>query len=291
MLYYKFGVRIIIKWVSCIHAIIIVGGMCMYLVKEEYTSQEGLIKHYKEANAGQISYDLRIENVLKVENGNQEKYDSYKLNPGETVFISSVEVIDLPADVIGQVIERYSAIRTGLTIMSPTYIPGHHTKIFTRVTNNSDDIVLLKKEESIVSMMFYRLKQNVTEPYKGAYQEEFEYKKAGIFHTVPTPDVVSIEKKIEDVKTIEKNIYNQIMMLMTIFVAVFSIVNLNVNFIKDDYCLKDLIIYNLVFLGGISTLVTLISCIMCNIKTSVRVMLGTISVALIAAAMFAYNCI
>ena len=78
---------------------------------------------------------------------------------------------------------------------------------------------------------------------------------------------------------------------MTIFVAVFSIVNLNVNFIKDDYCLKDLIIYNLVFLGGISTLVTLISCIMCDIKTNVRAMLGTISVVLMAAAMFAYNCI
>ena len=268
----------------------------MFLSKDEYLPlirERKIVENYIEENAQTISYDLRIDYILSNDD-RHDKLDYFSLAPGATVFIASMENIKVPEDMFFKVIERYSSIRRGIAFESPVYIPGHYTKVFTRITNISNDIIELHKNDSVVSVMFYQLAQKVGEPYKGTYQGEFDFKKAGIYHDVPAPNVVKvkneIEEKVNSVKDIEKKIYDHIMIIMTVFIAAFSLVNLNINFLSSSKTLIDMLVYNLTFLGGLGILVTFISVIMEHVSTSVKVGLGVVSLALIAAALILVFC-
>lgn len=269
----------------------------MFLNKETYiklTEDSSLIEGFTASCAGAISYDLRIDYVFE-NTPDHKQLEQYSLKPGETVIIASKENLNLPNNVAAHIIERNSSIRKGLSIASSVYIPGHHTKVFTRVTNNSNDIILLKKDSSIVSVMFYQYDSDISEPYTGAYQGDFDFKSAGFFHTVPTPDIININKeiddKLKDVKDIEKKIYDHIMIIMTVFIAAFSIVNLNINFLEKGKTLLDMLVYNLTFLGGIGVLVTFISLILQHVSTYTKLLLAAISLLLLFAAMLGAKCV
>ena len=268
----------------------------MFLSKDEYLPlirERKIVENYIEENAQTISYDLRIDYILSNDD-KHEKLECFSLAPGATVFIASMENIKVPEDMFFKVIERYSSIRRGIAFESPVYIPGHYTKVFTRITNISNDIIELHKNDSVVSVMFYQLAQKVSEPYKGTYQGEFDFKKAGIYHDVPAPNVVKvkneIEEKVNSVKDIEKKIYDHIMIIMTVFIAAFSLVNLNINFLANSKTLIDMLVYNLTFLGGLGILVTFISVIMQHIPNYVKIALGAVSLSLIAAALILVFC-
>ena len=263
----------------------------MFLSKDEYLPlirERKIVENYIEENAQTISYDLRIDYILSNDD-KHEKLECFSLAPGATVFIASMENIKVPEDMFFKVIERYSSIRRGIAFESPVYIPGHYTKVFTRITNISNDIIELHKNNSEVSVMFYQLAQKVSEPYKGTYQGEFDFKKAGIYHDVPAPNAVKvkneIEEKVNSVKDIEKKIYDHIMIIMTVFIAAFSLVNLNINFLASSKTLIDMLVYNLTFLGGLGILVTFISVIMQHVPNYVKIALGAVSLSLIAAAL------
>lgn len=263
----------------------------MFLSKDEYLPlirERKIVENYIEENAQTISYDLRIDYILSNDD-RHDKLDYFSLAPGATVFIASMENIKVPEDMFFKVIERYSSIRRGIAFESPVYIPGHYTKVFTRITNISNDIIELHKNDSVVSVMFYQLAQKVSEPYKGTYQGEFDFKKAGIYHDVPAPNVVKvkneIEEKVNSVKDIEKKIYDHIMIIMTVFIAAFSLVNLNIDFLSNSKTLIDMLVYNLTFLGGLGILVAFISVIMEHIPNYVKIALGAVSLSLIAAAL------
>ena len=269
----------------------------MFLNKEKYIKlieDSYLVEGFNASCAGAISYDLRIDYVF----GNtpdHKQLEQYTLQPGETVFIASKENLNLPNNVAAHVIERNSSVRKGLSIASPVYIPGHHTKVFTRITNNSNNAVLLKKDSSIVSVMFYQYECDISEPYSGAYQGEFDFKSAGVFHSVPTPDIINfnqeIADKLKDVKDIENKIYDHIMIIMTVFIAAFSIVNLNINFLDKGKTLLDMLVYNLTFLGGIGVLVTFISLILQHVSTQTKLLLAATSLLLLLAAMLGAKCV
>lgn len=128
----------------------------------------------REENFGSISYDLTIRGfVCPGEDGRET--DSRVLDPGESVFASSEEVLTVPDDCVGFVTLRNFAIRMGLSLSVPVYQPGHVTRVFARLTNVSDASLVLEKGDSVVSLMFSRLDGSVETPYRGRYADQLAF--------------------------------------------------------------------------------------------------------------------
>ena len=190
------------------------------------TTHPNALQPYDRSKLGAISYDLQIEciNICDDSNERGKRVENHILKPGETVFISCTENIWLPNDYMGIIVQRNSRIRRGLYVDSPVYHPGHHTKIFLRVANVSKDHIRLKKGDSIASIM------------------------------------IELQEKVESVEEVEKRIYNNVVIVMTIFIGIFSLINLNVGFFCN-LTLKDMLTFNLIFLGGIGVLVSFVGLI------------------------------
>lgn len=134
-----------------------------------------IIENAEPTNFGKISYDLRVDKIIVDPKGvDKKELNSFILAPGGTVFVSTVENLKMPLDMIGVVVQRNSVIRSGLSIDAPIYQPGHHTKVFLRVTNISDDDINIQYHQEIASVMFSKLSEAV-EPYDGKFVDEFDY--------------------------------------------------------------------------------------------------------------------
>lgn len=65
-------------------------------------------------------------------------------------------------------------------------------------------------------------------------------------------------QKIDELKATEKNIYTNVLALLAIFVAVFSVINVNVSLVNaGDPNLIKLVVWNLCTLGAVGFLVSL----------------------------------
>lgn len=225
----------------------------------ERIQKEEMITEVSLDQIGNISYDLRIKGIIVPEtkkDGNNEPLLQYNLAPQETIFVSTTETLRLPENMFATIIPRNSCIRQGLDIEAPVYQPGHKTRIFIRVRNISDDVITLRQGIGIASIMFYELNENVT-PYSGAYTDEFDYKGVGDFHSVPVPGMKKINKKIESLRDMEKGIYGTVITIMTIFISIFSLINLNANFLHAMDSTKALVAFNLTTIGAVFALVGL----------------------------------
>lgn len=238
------------------------------------------LKNFNDNNVQTIAYDLTLETIVEVGENKRER-KRYTLSPGETVFISSKEILAVPTDCIGFVTLRNSCIRMGLDLSAPVYYPGHETKVFVRVTNISNDEVDLKEGDSIVSLMLYQLDDETATPYQGKFSGQLKYDEINDFTSTKLPELRKIERKAEDIKGIEKSIYSNVITIMTIFIGIFSLLNLNLAFLKNDVETAYMVLYNFMMVTGVSILVSLISLIMSNSRKK-TVALGIISVFLIA---------
>lgn len=186
-------------------------------------------------------------------------FDSMNLMPGTSVFVSTEEVIKLPNDIAARIVLRNGRIRQGLLLSAPTYQPGHHTRIFFRLTNISDGAIMLKKGDSIAAIEFERLSSVVENPYSGTFQDEFDYKHMGAYESEYRRNMTDVENKLDDVKKIEKRMYSNVITLLTIFIGIFSLININVNLaMSNSATLVKLLTFNLSTVGSISFLVAII---------------------------------
>lgn len=266
----------------------------MYLVDSEIRDlieKNNLIENHSNDKISNICYDLRIENIIipdKKENKEEYKNNTiYELNPGEVVFVSTIENLKMPNDLCGVIVEKNSLIRLGLSISSPVYQPGHHTKVFIRVQNISNSKIVLEKGKSIASIMFYKLSKSPDKPYEGYFSEEFEF--TGVSnYSKELPKIKEINKKVETMENIEKNIYGNVMLLVTIFIGMFSLINLNLNFIssiKNNVLM--VICFNLMSLGCIGGLVSFISLLLPNKKgTRIGLFIATGVLLIISIALY-----
>lgn len=261
----------------------------MVLNKEQIQNTANLIEMRDDNNLHAVSYDLTVEKIILPNNDDSER-SSYALNPGETVFISSKENIKLPNDMVAFVSLRNSCIRQGLSLDAPVYQPGHHTKVFARITNVSNKRISITAGHSVAQVFFAKLNSEA-EPYGGKFVDQFSYENIGEFGDEVLPEVEEIKEKVASIKDTEKHIYANVITLMTIFIGVFSLVNLNINFVTSTMDLKSLIVYNLVMLGGISTLVALISVVLPREKHKGRitVVLALVAVLLLVAAFVVFS--
>lgn len=225
-----------------------------------------LIENYNEECLNSISYDLRVENIYVPDRDDDNIKSSYGIEPNESVFVSSIEILNMPLNLVGKITLKNSRIREGLTVDAPIYQPGHKTRVYVRLTNVSSNTIHLKKNDKVVSIVFEELKDTPERPYNGEFKDEFVFKGLGNYKDLYT--ISQMDKKIDDIKNIEKNMYSVVITIITIFVSVFSLINTNLDILRNNTInLFSLIIYNLVTIGSIGLLMFFVLLVMPNGKS------------------------
>lgn len=220
-----------------------------------------IVEGFNQDHLNGVSYDLSVDTVI----GSDEiERDFYDIQPGETVFVKTVEMLSIPNNIIGDVIEKNSRMRQGLRVDAPRYQPGHQTKVFLRVENISGNVISIERGATIAQIYFEELKDvpNVTyDKQAGAsYNQETKYTGFGNYKDVYEGQ---IKKKTEDakeeIKEVTKRLYADILTLMGILVAVISLITINANaFSKADIDFKFIIVLNLSLSISIAVLMGMI---------------------------------
>lgn len=189
--------------------------------------ESNVIEGGRKESVGPVSYDLATQQFFSSSDDYQKNLTTYVLNPGDSVFVSSVETIALPNDLTCSVLIKNSRLRQGLRLDAPLYFPNHRTRVFFRVTNISSSAIALDAEKGIAQLVFDRLSAPTDAPYEGTFNDEFSFKGMGDYESLYGADIKKLEEKTEAVEGIEKRIYGNVMTLMAIFAAVFTLVNIN----------------------------------------------------------------
>lgn len=186
---------------------------------------QGVLRDADPANVGPVTYDLRTDAFLV----SGKRSESCSLEPGESVFVASKESIALPDDLAARVLIKNSRLRQGLALDAPLYFPGHETVVFLRITNISDSRIALDSRKPVAQIAFERVEGPVAAPYKGAFAKELDFRGLASYGEAYSAEIEKIEKKADEIKGIEKRIYSNVLTLMAIIAAVFTIVNVGAN--------------------------------------------------------------
>lgn len=201
-----------------------------------------------------IGYDLRANAFY----ADGQKLDAYQLEPGDSVIAESTEIIHFDRDTCGMVNIKNSRLRMGLLIDSPVYQPGHTTRIYFRITNLSNDAVSLVSGDKYVMLLFEQLSQTPDHPYTGTFTDEFSFRGLAGYSDVYGEQVKRVERKRRDLKSMEKSIYANVITIITVFIAIFSLLNINFGLADQSADAASVLVYNLSTLGAVSFLSVLL---------------------------------
>lgn len=249
-----------------------------YEIKE---MAETLIGNYQESNVQSIGYDLETESFNKKP---LEALTKITLAPYESVFVTSKESITLPHDMAAKVYLRNSRIRQGLALDAPLYQPGHCTKVFFRITNMSNDTIRLQEGDQIAFITFERLRGNVQHSYEGAFQDEADFRGMGNYAQKYAEDVVDVDKKVDSIKNIEKDIYGNVLSIMAIFVGIFSLININAVSALNNIAPRAIMSLNLTTAGSVGFMVGLVNTVIPGGKEKYRITAWAMSIIAYTAA-------
>lgn len=220
-------------------------------------AEKGLIQNgtFSPDSITNIGYDLRSK-AFYDEDGEHQKKD---LAPGESVMVAAEEILHMPDNIAATVRDKNSRIRQGLLVTAPMYQPGHNTRVFFRLSNLSANEIRLIAGESHAMIVFEQLTGEADRPYAGAFKDEIgAYTGLCGYQQAYENQIHKLEKKAEDVKEIEKAIYANVLAILAVFVAIFSLISTNVKLLEDESTLRSFVGYNLITVGGISFLLTLL---------------------------------
>lgn len=180
---------------------------------------------YTPSNVNSISYDLTIGEFLK---SNQNEID---IIPGEFVIVKTREKLNIPNNITGRVGEKNSLLRMGLKVDGPQYQPGHVTYAFLRVQNLSDGVITLRKGMKISQIYFEELKEEPEVPYNrqenASFNNEDSYRGLGNYESEYKNNIKSFEKVKDDIENMSSKIYGNVLTLMGLLVAIFSMLTIN----------------------------------------------------------------
>ena len=214
-----------------------------------------LIENPIDSNIKSIHYDLRAEKFIEHDSGENHEHSEFELLPQQSIIVATKEIINLSDMMLGRVVGKNSRIREGLLIESPVYQPGHHTRIYFRLTNLSSSSIQLKTDHSYASIMFEQLDSTPNKTYDGTYQREFDYSYLGDYSSEYSKEISAVEKKLDNFKNIEKSIYANVITILTVFIAIFSIINVNIDFAQvGNSKWSNILLFNLCTVGSISLL-------------------------------------
>lgn len=220
----------------------------------EKVTKEELIESYDERCLTNIGYDLRAKKFYIAGQGE----DFVTLNPMESAFVESVEIVNMPKDILGRVHLKNSRIRQGLSLESPVYQPGHKTRIYFRLTNVSADKITLYQDERYGTIVFEQLSSVPDHLYDGGFCDEFSFKGLADYADAYKKQVREIEKQTEDLKSVERNIYGNVLVILSVFVALFTLLTTDMSLLKIGATIKEYFLFDSLILGCISFLVGLI---------------------------------
>lgn len=227
--------------------------------------ENGVLKNATTDQVGAISYDLTIKDIITTE---EEKCNSFLLEPFASVMVSTVETIEMPDNLVGHIIDKNSQIRRGLQIAAPLYQPGHKTRIFIRVTNMSADSIEILKGEQIAAIVFEQLEKKPDNVYNGAFVDEYEYKGLASYKDVFSDKIKAVDEKIEDVKYVENKIYGNVLTFMAIFIGIYSLLSINFDMVtKLEFTKQSIFAFNLMISGIIGLFVAFIGNLLPNKQT------------------------
>lgn len=186
--------------------------------------------------AQNISYDLSTKKFYSKEQDSKEGTDTFELRPLDSVFVASLERINLPNDVVAEVKLKYSLMTDGLMLDAPLYQPGHNgSNIFFRLTNISNKDIELEREKKYAYIVFHQVAGNVDKPYDGKFcnpqtsiNEIREHSYRGVY-----PDImedinrthVKINNTEKKINNTEKTIYGNVLVIITVFITLFSLLS------------------------------------------------------------------
>lgn len=201
-------------------------------------------KEYKPDHVNSISYDLTLGEFLNTTN------DSIDIIPGEFLIVKTAEELNIPNHITGYIGEKNSLLRLGLKVDGPQYQPGHKTYAFLRVQNLSGNIISIHKGMKIAQIFFEELKEEPEVPYssqRGAsFQNEDSYRGFGTYDTEYKSNIKSFENVRDDIENMSNKIYGNVLTLMGVLVAVFSMLSINYQaFTNADLSPKYVIAMNL----------------------------------------------
>lgn len=232
-------------------------------------------------HVGAISYDLR---TMYYAQGDGEYRDFFELAPHESVFVACEEIIHMPDNMIGRVILRNSRIRAGLMLDAPVYQPGHKTRIFFRITNVSEQPMKLDKTAEFASIMFERLDHVPDQPYQGEFQQELDFKNLGSYRKKYKAELKDYEDKSTSLHNMEKSIYGNVITLLSVFIALFSLINVNIELAYAETVeIARMLVFNLTTVGSIAFLVALVRSSISRKKPEFWILIGLAAAAFIAA--------
>lgn len=213
-------------------------------IKQMISAGDLIICGYDVNNVNSISYDLTIGNFTNTDSANIE------IIPGEFVIIRTKEKLKIPINITGRIGEKNSLLRLGLKVDGPQYQPGHTTYAFLRVQNVSDKTILLKVGMHIAQIYFEELKDSPDVPYSSqpgaSFQNEVEYVGYGRYEGEFKKSIKSFEKVKEDIENASNRIYGNVLSLMGIIVAIFSLLIINYEaFTKAELSANYIIAMNL----------------------------------------------
>lgn len=197
-----------------------------------------------------IGYDLRANAFYR----DGKRADACELAPGESVFVESCEIVQFDTVTVGRVFLKNSRIRMGLTLDAPVYQPGHKTRIYFRMTNVSSDSLHISVGDKYAMLLFEQLHDAPDAPYSGTYQDEFDFKGLGEYKSQYLSQIQSLHGKVKDIHDIEKSIYGNVITILTIFVTIFTILNVNIELARAAATVSAFLNFNLAVLGGVSFL-------------------------------------
>lgn len=206
-----------------------------------------LIEGYREECVEAISYRITIQSIISDtdDTSSSSEQGEYLLKPLDTVYIKSNEKIKLPDNMAARIVERNSMMRKGLFVSGPHYQPGHHTYLFLRVKNLSSKDYILKSgtdpDEAIAQIEFETLDGPVEKPYgdhDDIYQNEDRFVgevNVGITETINNlvKSSKELKKDTKKFQNAHERLYSEILTLMGVFVAIFSLIIANITSIGD----------------------------------------------------------
>lgn len=189
--------------------------------------------------------DILIDSIILPDGNDGDKFiekKSYNLRSGETVYVKSDIELQMPVNCIGRIVERNSVMRIGLEVSGPCYQPGHKTKIFLRIHNIISKDVTLYKGQGIAQIMFEYLNVEPDKPYSQEESNSYQYEKdymgvQGEWRSDWLGQLEKYNQKIEELDNTENRIYGNIITIMGVFLAMFSLLMFNFGAIteKDMY--------------------------------------------------------
>lgn len=210
-------------------------------------------------NVTSVGYDLRTYQFCY---SVHHVSDVCILEPGEGIFVAAEETVQFSEKMIGHVYLKNSRLRQGLSLEAPVYQPGHKTRIFFRLRNVSDSRLTLKKGESYAMLVFEELEEQPEKCYAGTFSDEDVFKGLADYSAAYKGQIEAVGSKLEKIEKIESRTYTNVSVLLTVFIGIFTLLNVNITLAKEADSIRNFIMFNAGTLSAISFLAATINEIM-----------------------------